>query len=67
MKGWYRYAFDRALPPDWVTLERITAKRVDLYSYMPPPGENIPVSVEPFPLDDSLHTEDNIEWEVTRL
>ena len=47
-------------PPARVTLKRITAERVDLYSYMLPPGENIPVSVEPFPVDDLVLMEDNI-------
>ena len=45
IKGWYRAAFDRALTPAWVTLERITAERADLYSYIPSPGENIPISL----------------------
>ena len=67
MKGWYRVAVDRAPPPARITLERITAERVDLYSYVPPPGENTPVSIEPFPVYDSLPTEDNIEWVVKRL
>ena len=43
LKGWYWAAVDHALPPVWVTLERITAERVELYSYVPPPGENIPI------------------------
>ena len=58
---------DRAPPPDWVTLERITAERVELYSYDPPPEVNIPISVEPLPVDNSVPTEDNIEWAVKLL
>ena len=64
MKGWYRVAVDRAPPPARVTLERITAERVDLYSYVPPPGENIPVSVYTFLVDNLVPTKDKIEWEV---
>ena len=45
IKGWYRAAVERAPPPARVTLERITAERVELYSYVPTPGENIPISV----------------------
>ena len=56
IKGWYKDAVDCALPPAWVTLERITAERVELYSYVPPPGMNIPISVQPFPVDDSVPT-----------
>ena len=41
--------------------------RVELYSYVPPLGTKIPISVQPFPVDDSVLTEDEIEWSVTRL
>ena len=67
MKGWYRYAVNHAPLPLPVTLERITSERVDIYSYVPPPAENIPVSVEPFRVDGSAPTEDKIKWTVTRL
>ena len=40
---------------------------VELYSYVPPSGTNIPISVEPFPVDDSVPTEDKIKWAVKRL
>ena len=50
-----------------VTPERITAEQVDLYHYVPPPGENIPVSIEPFLAKDSVPTEDEIEWAVNQL
>ena len=56
-----------APPPARVTLERVTVDRLELYSYVPPPGTNIPISVQPFPLDNSVPMEDNIEWEVTQL
>ena len=67
MKGWYKAAFDRAPPPDQVTLKRITAERVDLYCQVPPPGENIPVSVQTFQVEDSVPIEDNIEWAVRNI
>ena len=67
IKGWYKAAVNHALPPAQVTLKRITAERVELYSYVPPLGTNIPISVQPFPVDDSVPTEDEIEWVVTRL
>ena len=54
LKGWYRAAVNRAPPPARATLERITAERVDLYSYVPSPGENIPVTVTPADVDDSV-------------
>ena len=67
IKGWYKAVFYRALPPAWVALERITTEREELYSYVPPPGTNIPISVKPFPVDDSVPMEYQIEWSVTRL
>ena len=42
----------RAPPPARATLERITAERVDLYSYVTSPGENIPATVAPAEVDD---------------
>ena len=57
----------RALPPARVTLDQITPDRVDLYSYVPLTGANIPISVNPLPLDDSVPTEDDIEWVVKIL
>ena len=61
MKGWYRTAVDCASPPARVTLERIAVELVDLYRHIPPPGENIPISVDPFPVEDLVPTEDEIE------
>ena len=58
IKGWYKATVDRALPPARVALKQITAERVELYIYVLPPGTNIPISVEPFPVDDSVPTED---------
>ena len=42
IQGCYKAAVDHALPPARVTLERITAERVSLYSYVPPPGGTFP-------------------------
>ena len=67
MKGWYKVAVDRAPTPDRVTLERIMAERVDLYRHILPLGENTPVSVHPFHVDDSVPTDDKIEKAVKPL
>ena len=61
LKVWYKAAVNRAPPPARATLERITAERVDLYSYVSSSGENIPVTVAPAEVDDSVPTEDEIE------
>ena len=55
------------MPHAWVTLELITAERVDLYSYVIPPGANIPISMEPLLVNYSVPTEDKIKWAVKRL
>ena len=67
LKGWYKAAVNRAPPPSRATLERITAERVDLYSYVPSLRENIPVTVRPVKLDDSVPMEENIEEAVKKL
>ena len=43
------------------------AERVELYSYVPPPGMNIPIYLQPFPVENLMPTKDEIEWAVTRL
>ena len=67
LKGWYKAAVNGEPPPARATLDRITAERVDLYSYVPSPGENIPVTVKPVKVDDSLPTEEEIEEAVKKL
>ena len=67
LKGWYWYSVDHAPPPAQLTLERITAERVELYISVPPPGANIPISVKPFLVYDSVPTKDKIKWVVKRL
>ena len=67
MKGWYKIMAGRVFPPARLTIKRITAERVALHHHIPPPGENIPVSVGPFPLDELVPTEGDIEWEVRSM
>ena len=42
-------------------------ERVDLYSYIPSPGGNIPVTVTPVEVDDLVPMEDEIEDAVKKL
>ena len=58
---------DRAPPPPRATLKRVTAEQVSLYSRISPPGDNIPVNIEPFAVEDGVPTEAEIEWAVKRL
>ena len=48
MKGRYKPAVDNLPPPARVTLEQITLEQVDLYRQVQPPGENTPISVDPW-------------------
>ena len=57
----------RGPPPARATLERITAEQTELYRQVPPPGENIPVTVEPAIIDDSVPTEYEIAAAVKNL
>ena len=52
IKGWYKAAAKKGPPPARATLERITAEQTELYCRVPPPGENIPVNVDPTNSDD---------------
>ena len=67
LKGWYKTAVNRAPPPARATLEQITAERVDLYSYVSSLGENIPVTIAPGEVVDSVPMEDEIEGAVKKL
>ena len=67
MKGWYRAAAKRGPPPAQAPLERITAEQTELYRRVPPPGENIPVNVDPTHIDDSVPTEDEVVEAVKKL
>ena len=40
---------------------------MDLYSYVPSPGTNIPISLKPFLVDNLVPTEDKIKWKVKHL
>ena len=46
---------------------RVTAERAKLYSRVPPPGDTIPVTIEPFVVEDGIPTEAEVEWAVKRL
>ena len=67
MKRVYQAKVDHAMPPARVTLYQIMSEQVDIYRYIPPQGQNIPISVEPFPVDNSVPTEDEIKWAVKRI
>ena len=67
MKRWYCYAVDRAIQPAQVSLERIVAEQVYLYLHVLPPGDNITKPIEELPVEESVPSEDEIEWAVNPL
>ena len=67
LQGWYKATADRPPPPARATLRRVTAEREKLYSRVPPPGDTIPVTIEPFEVEDGVPSEAEVEWAVKRL
>ena len=67
LQGWYKAAVDRPPPPARATLKRVTAERATLYIQVPPPGDTIPVTIEPFAVEDGVPSEAEVEWAVKRL
>ena len=61
MKGWYKMACNRTPHPARIMLAQITAERVELYRWVSPPWESIPIEMAPFTIDDSIPLMDGIE------
>ena len=45
----------------------MTVERVELYRHVPLPGQNIPVGVTPFTVEDSIRNYEEISWAVCIL
>ena len=67
MKEWHKAVIDRTSLPSWVTLKRIPEERIYLYCQVQTQGENIPISVKPFQVEELVPTEEEIKWAVRRL
>ena len=67
LKGWYTEAAAKAPPPCYLQLERQTADREELYRRRDPPGEPIPIHVEPFDVNDEVPPDGEIRAAVKRL
>ena len=52
IQGWYRAVEDRAPKPCYESMSKQTAEREELYRKVSPPGDPIPINVEPFPVAD---------------
>ena len=67
MQRWYISAVDHTLPPARITLDYITDKRLELYRVVTSLVENIPTSVPPSKIDNSIPSEEEVKWAVQRL
>ena len=67
MNGWYKDLVNRTPPPAWITPKRIILERFNLYHHTHPQEENIPLCIGLYQVEESVPTEDNIEWAVWRL
>ena len=67
IKGWYRTVEDRAPNPCCETLETQTREREELYAKRTPPGEPIPINVDPFEIRDETPEDDEIRAVVKAL
>ena len=59
-KRWYRAATDRGPKPCFETMETQTTERVELYGKVEPPGEPIPINVQPFGICDGTPDDEEI-------
>ena len=64
---WYRVAEDRAPKPCYESMAKQTQEREELYSKVPPPGDPIPINVDPFNVRDAVPEEPEIRTVVKDL
>jgi hypothetical protein len=67
LKGWYRAASGITTRPCPQTMVKQMAERVDLYMQRDPPGEPLPINIDPIPVDDRTASEGEIRVAVAGL
>ncbi len=67
LKGWYRAATEVEARPCPQTMERQTAERIALYTGRTPPGEPLPINVDPAPIPDGVPTDSEVRDAVGEL
>ena len=67
LKGWYRLAEDRPPTPCYDAMTIQTKERAELYAKVPPPGDPIPIHVQPFAIRDDVPEEPEIRAVVKGL
>ena len=54
MWEWYNDSIEHHSPPARVSIDHMTAERMDLYWDVPFPGHPVPVGLHPLPVKDSV-------------
>jgi hypothetical protein len=67
LKGWYRAAPETTTQPCPQTMVKQMAERVDLYRQRYPPGDPLPINIDPIPVDDGTPSEGEIRVAVAGL
>ena len=67
MKSWYTAASERAPKPCYATIAKQTAECEELYGKVDPPGEPIPINVEPTEVPDACSEDAEIRAAVRGL
>ena len=62
MPRWYKSVEDRPPPPSRVAIATITAEKFEIYRYVAPAGDPIPVGDLPFLVDYSVPKDEDITW-----
>ena len=67
LKGWYSAVEEKAPKPCYLSMEKQTKERVELYEKIEPPGDPIPINIDPFEINDAIPTESEVGTVVTGL
>jgi hypothetical protein len=67
LKGWYRAALETTTWPCPQTMVKQTAEHVDLYRQQDPPGEPLPINIDPILVDDGTPSKGEIRVAVAGL
>ena len=58
---------DRAPKPCYVAMKKQTAEREELYEAISPPGDSIPINIEPFEVRDDIPSDMELRTVVAGL
>ena len=67
LKGWYSAVEERAPKPCYLSMEKRSNERVDLYGKVDLPGDPIPIKIDLFEINDAIPIEFEIRTVVKGL